>query len=199
MLIDHIGAIFSPHILIFRIIGRIAFPIFTYTTMIGYFKTKDLSKYLIRLLIVGIISQPVYALAFDISFFQLNIMFTLIFELILFYALDKKKWLIIPFCMVLPLMLNFDYSIIYLFLVPIFYYARNNKFILFFAIITFYFNYAIDNTIYRGIPTCINMFSALCLPFIICNTSFKLKLNKYFFYFFYPFHLLILFLIKSII
>lgn len=36
MTIDHIGAILFPHILILRIIGRIAFPIFAFMIAEGY-------------------------------------------------------------------------------------------------------------------------------------------------------------------
>lgn len=44
MVIDHIGyALFSNN-LIMRSVGRLAFPIFTYCAMIGYFKTKDLKN-----------------------------------------------------------------------------------------------------------------------------------------------------------
>lgn len=199
MIIDHIGVVFFPRVIIFRLIGRIAFPIFTYCMMVGYFKTSNLKKYILRLLIIGVITQPIYFLVFDVSFFRLNIMFTLICELILYYALDKKKWWIIPFCVVIPYALKLDYSIIYLFLVAIFYYSRNNKFILFLSIITFYFNYAIDTTIYNAIPTCVTAFSVLFLPFVLFNTNTHIKLNKYFFYLFYPLHLLILLIIKSII
>lgn len=41
MLIDHIGCILFPKVLLFRVIGRIAFPIFTYTTYLGYKHTKN--------------------------------------------------------------------------------------------------------------------------------------------------------------
>ena len=80
MTIDHIGYVFFPDILIFRIIGRIAFPLFVYSMMIGYFRTKDLSKYIVRLLIIGIISQFPYSLLFNV--YRPNVMFTLIFTLL---------------------------------------------------------------------------------------------------------------------
>ena len=64
MLIDHIGAVFYPQVTLFRIIGRIAFPIFAYQIGVGYKNTKNLRKYLLRLLLVGIISQVPYSLLF---------------------------------------------------------------------------------------------------------------------------------------
>lgn len=196
MTIDHIGLIFFPHNLLMRFIGRIAFPIFTYTTMIGYFRTKNLKKYILRLLIVGIISQPIYM---HLIGTQPNVMFTLIAELLLYYLLDNKKWAYIPIIILFSFIFSLDYAVIYLFLVIIFYYCKNNKFILFLSFITFYFNYAINDGIYNCIPVCLISCSIFCLPFIMVNTKFKLHINNKFFYIFYPFHLFVLLIIKLII
>ena len=141
MTIDHIGYVFFPDILIFRIIGRIAFPLYVYSMMIGYFKTKSLSKYIVRLLLIGIISQIPYSLLFNVD--RPNVMFTLIFTLLYYYTLDKKKWWIMPILVLIPFALNFEYSLIYLFLVPIFYYFRNNGLLLSISFILFYLNYLI--------------------------------------------------------
>lgn len=197
MVIDHVGYNLFPSSVVMRCIGRIAFPLFTYCTMIGYFYTKDLNKYILRILIVGIISQPIYMLLFKI--YEPNIMFTLIAELLLYYSLDKKKWWYIPFLIVIPILLKFDYSVIYFCLVPIFYYCRNNKLILFIVYTLFYFNYVIDAQMYGNIPSSITVFSVLALPFILLNTKSNIKINKYFFYIFYPLHLLIILIIKNII
>lgn len=198
MLIDHIGCILFPHVIIFRIIGRIAFPLFCYTTLIGYYHTKNVWKYILRLLVIGIISQPIYMIAFDKM--TLNIMFTLIFVLLLYYSLDKKKWYMIPFIVIFSFLFKLEYSATYMFLVPMFYYFSSNKFITIIYTLTFYFSYAISETInpITFIPTCVTAFACLYLPFVLINTNLKIKLNKYFFYLFYPIHILILFIIKSI-
>ena len=44
MLIDHIGAILFPSSEVLRIIGRLAFPIFAFIIVEGYFHTKNLKK-----------------------------------------------------------------------------------------------------------------------------------------------------------
>lgn len=51
MLIDHIGMLLFPNIPIFRIIGRVAFPIFAYLIAEGCIHTKNHKKYLLRILI----------------------------------------------------------------------------------------------------------------------------------------------------
>lgn len=197
MFIDHAGYTLFSNNLIMRSIGRIAFPLFTFCIMIGYFNTKDLKKYIKRILMIGIISQPIYILLFNI--YTPNIMFTLIAELLLYYSLDNKKWWYIPFLVVIPFLLKFDYSIIYLFIVPIFYYFRNNKVLLCISYITFYFSYLLDFFITKNIFCCVTSCSIFALFFILIKTKTNFKVNKYFFYLFYPLHLLILLIIKYII
>ncbi len=57
MTIDHIGYILFPKILILRIIGRIAFPIYGYMIAEGCRYTKNRPKYLFSILSVGFICQ----------------------------------------------------------------------------------------------------------------------------------------------
>ena len=45
MLIDHIGVAMFPNVMILRIIGRLAFPIFAYMIAEGCFYTKNKARY----------------------------------------------------------------------------------------------------------------------------------------------------------
>ena len=65
MLIDHVGAIFPGTPDWFRLIGRIAFPIYAYFIAEGCIHTKNIEKYLLRLGIFALISQVPFALAFN--------------------------------------------------------------------------------------------------------------------------------------
>ncbi len=194
MTIDHIGVVFFPNKLIFRIIGRIAFPLFVYSIMIGYFNTKSIKKYIFRLFIVGLLSQASYVALFEI--YRPNVMFTLICVLLEYYALDKKKWWILPFLFVFPILWKFEYAIVFLFLVCIFYYCRNCKILLTLLFILFYSNY-----LFYGITDFdfVTFFTILCLPFILINTNFNIKINKSIFYLYYPVHITILLIIKSLL
>jgi len=107
MLIDHIGfqyghlgGIFS----VFRLIGRISFPLFAFMIADGAFRTKNKAGYLIRLLVFGVITEPVYDLCFYGKLYaggHLNVMFTLALGLAaiyVYYAIAEtadrfKPWL----------------------------------------------------------------------------------------------------------
>ena len=64
MVIDHVGSAFFPQYPVFRWIGRLAFPIFAYCLTVGLLYTHDIKKYLIRLGIFALVSQPFYIFAF---------------------------------------------------------------------------------------------------------------------------------------
>lgn len=64
MLIDHIGAIFFPTIAVYRIIGRIAFPIYAFLLAEGVFHTRNPMKYVLRLLLVAVLTELPYDLLF---------------------------------------------------------------------------------------------------------------------------------------
>ncbi len=199
MSIDHIGAILFPQYLIFRIIGRISFPLFAYSTFIGYFKTKDLKKYLVRIIILAVISEPIYLLVFDKGYFSLNVFFAFFCELLILKCLDKKNYYYLFLIVPIMILINVEYAYQLLFFIPIFYYCRYNEFIFSLSLITFYFNFFLSNSIYNSSPSCINGFGLLCLPLILINTKTNIKINKWFYYLFYPVHLLILYAIKCII
>jgi len=77
MVVDHVGAIFFPQLAILRIIGRFSFPLFAWLLVRGERYTRDVPRYTLRLIALGFISQPVYLAAFNIQEPDLNILFTL--------------------------------------------------------------------------------------------------------------------------
>ena len=89
MLIDHIGYIFFPDDPVWRMIGRIAFPIYAYALVQGYKYTSSRWKYLGRLFVIALISQVPYQLALDPV--GLNIVATLTLALLILTLLDKIK------------------------------------------------------------------------------------------------------------
>ncbi|MBR6541929.1 MAG: hypothetical protein IKT73_01850 [Anaerotignum sp.] len=90
MLIDHIGAIFFPTVIGFRAIGRLSFPLFAFGIAQGVAYTSDFRKYFLRILIAAVISQPIYLKAFGVS--SLNPLFMLAWgaAALCFWKQEKK-------------------------------------------------------------------------------------------------------------
>lgn len=91
MLIDHIGYMYFPDEVIFRIIGRLAFPIFAYQIALGYSKTSNLKKYVFRLSLFALITQIPYSFFNpDLKFnpVHFNVLFTFITAIGLLYVYD---------------------------------------------------------------------------------------------------------------
>ena len=78
MLADHIGAVFFPDDLAWRMVGRIAFPIYAYGIARGLDVTRDRRAYLKRLAVLAAISQIPYMLALDALKFNVIFSFFLI-------------------------------------------------------------------------------------------------------------------------
>lgn len=73
MLIDHIGYFLYPRFAsfafthVFRVVGRLAFPVYAFLIVNGYDKTRDVKRYLTRLCAFALIAQIPFVLAFDWS------------------------------------------------------------------------------------------------------------------------------------
>ena len=62
MVIDHAGKMLFPQYPVMRLIGRMAFPLFAYGIAVGAVYTRDPIRYLSRVVLLALISQPLYAL-----------------------------------------------------------------------------------------------------------------------------------------
>ena len=101
MVIDHVGAVFYPHMEIFRIIGRLAFPIFAFFIAEGFFHTRSVKKYLARLGACAVVFQipdwfsRIYSAVFNVPGFGVNYKFnifaTLFFGLLAILLYDRFK------------------------------------------------------------------------------------------------------------
>lgn len=183
MSIDHIGAFLFP-VEIFKIIGRIAFPLFAYQLTIGYQKTSSLARYIKRLLFFGLIAQIPYYLLNEK--FVLNILFSLAAGIACIYLIENKKLLFL-----IPILLAsyfIEYQIYGLTVILIFYFIKNNHYKAgLFSLITL--GYSV------GFNRFIQLFSVLSLPLIL-KPLFEIKISNKLFYLFYPAHLFVILFIR---
>ncbi|MEZ0536282.1 TraX family protein [Caldicellulosiruptoraceae bacterium PP1] len=207
MLIDHIGVIIYPDIITFRIIGRLAFPIFVFFIVEGFLKTRDITLYLGRLTIFAIISQFAFSYAFNTS--SLNVLYTFIFGLLSLYIHKKNNDIKVVFLLALIAQLvDTDYGAFGVILIFIFYkfYQDRKKLIKYFTIIVFlfslltilfdvfYYKEDLSSLLYSPI-----LYEPICLASLILINHYNGKKGanlKYLFYIFYPLHLVILRLIQ---
>ena len=92
MIVDHVGVAFFPRVYELRLIGRIAFPLFAWCLCVGAEYTRNIWKYALRLLIVGILAQPVYFWAMNHEWKILDIFFELLIGLLAIAAV-QKNWM----------------------------------------------------------------------------------------------------------
>jgi TraX protein len=214
MIIDHVGLFFFPNIYLLRIIGRISFPLFAWLIANGAYHTKNINLYLKRILILALITQPIFLLLkgqVDIAW-GLNPVFGLFLGLLAIKLIKKTKdkaiWLVITFiCSFLAFVLRVDYGAYGVISIVLFYLFFNNfKYLLIsqitiFAIRTVFWWILLSPDNFTQIvytTKLIQPFGLLSLIFIGLYNKNKGKSLKYFFYIFYPVQYLLIYLANLI-
>ena len=203
MLIDHASFAFYGGFSPWNYLGRLAFPIFAFQISQGFQHTSDVKKYALRLLVFALISQIPFSLfLYTITgeFLTLNVFFTLLLGLIAIILYEKcsSKWLGFFLCIglaVLASLLHTDYGYYGVLLIFLFYILRNHKIGMVFAfigltILKYIPSWLQTNFYYPNLVLC--LFTCLAIiPLLLYNGKQGKKI-KYFFYVFYPCHLLLL-------
>lgn len=142
MLMDHLWATIFPAQDWLTCVGRIAFPIFAFMVVEGYFHTHDFKKYALRMLAFAVISEVPFDLMYGGTWFypvHQNVIWTLLMGLLGIHLMEKvkekqKKWLYILVC-VLVVILGFllgtlcmvDYYGTGVLMIFVFYFFRGRK------------------------------------------------------------------------
>ena len=224
MLIDHTGKMFFPQYRLMRIIGRIAFPIYAYCIAVGCVYSGNRVKYLSRLLLTGLISQPFYAVALAhttpamytvrfadaplraaVNFYVQswktpNIMYTLVLGLLLIWSLREKQY-VCALCVALfvwKAQATVNYGWRGVALIALFYLFIDRWWLSLPAVFAFMAWWGMDGSGFHmfGLRFGIQMFALLALPLIYIPTWSKLRINKWVYYLFYPAHLIGIMLIQ---
>ena len=94
MLCDHLWGTVVPGNDWLTCIGRISFPIFAFMTVEGYFHTRNLKKYILRLLVFALISEIPFNLAMGSRLFypiHQNVLWTFLISLGLIHWNEKAR------------------------------------------------------------------------------------------------------------
>ena len=92
MLCDHLQLTLLPDLPVLRCIGRLAFPLFAFMAVEGYLHTRSLKKYLLRLLMLAVISEVPFDLLVSGSVFDpmhQNVIWTIILGLCCIRAFEN--------------------------------------------------------------------------------------------------------------
>ncbi len=223
MVCDHIGMMLLPEVIILRILGRIAFPIFAFLIAEGCRYTKNKLRYFLTLFLCGAVCQTVFyfyggslemCVFVTFSLSVLNIYALQLFKNTLCSAASpiKKILSVLPFitalCVtwVLNIILDIDYGFFGCIL-PVFaaiLHTPKSSSTRAFQIL--------DKIPFHALMTAIGMiplaverggiqiFALLAVPFLLLYSGKRGKLKmKYFFYIFYPAHLVIIELVGVLV
>ena len=225
MACDHAGKVLFPQYAVMRIIGRIAFPIYAYCLAAGCVYTRSPLNYLKRVVLLALISQPVYAVAmhhevsamYALSFAEhpvraaLNfyihswdghpsILVSLSFGILLIWTLRERQLVIGAgvFLLVWLIQGKLDYGIRGILLMLFFYMLCMKRWLSLPVVAAYMLWWGLHGSGYNlfGVNFGIQTFAILALPLIYVRTNSSLRLPKWLFYGFYPAHLLLILILE---
>lgn len=223
MIIDHTGKMLF-HSNLMRIIGRTAFPIYAYCIAVGCVYSKNHVKYLSRLVLFGLISQPFYAVAlghtyssmYTIAFkdnpigavvnFYLeswrhpSIFLTLVLGMLVIWTIREKQLILTTALALLVWRISghIDYGWKGVVLMVLFYLFITKWWLSLPVILSYMLWWGLQGTGYNlfGVTFGLQAFAICALPLIYIHTHSNLKINKWVFYLLYPAHVIGMLLIE---
>lgn len=225
MLMDHMWATVFTNAQWLTQVGRLAFPIFAFMIVEGYTHTKNLKKYVLRLLIFAVITEIPFNLMVSnrVSYYpNQNVLWTFLISIGLIHLneLARKKnkiWLTL-ITMVGTSVLGYfigyitfvDYNGGGILMVLLFYFFRGRKWWCFLGQLAglYYINVELLQGLYFEVELFGHSFEIVQQGFAILSLAFiwlyrgrqgkKSKAFQYFCYAFYPAHMLILWLVSTL-
>lgn len=214
MTLDHVGIAFGDYLPLWAksllyAFGGLTFPIMAYLVGEGYRHTKNFRNYALRLLIFALIAQIPYVWALN---GPLNILCTLLLGLMALHLIEKSNSRVISVIIVIIFTvatLFCDWPLMGVPMVLIYYYQKNP---LARVIIPVLFPYALIGVqtvslIMLGYDPLIGLPDvlyavvgcSLSIPLLYRYNGQRGKPSKYFFYLYYPAHLIVIAVIRGLI
>lgn len=191
MLIDHIGAVFFPAVIGFRAIGRLSFPLFAFGIAQGVTYTSDFRKYFIRILVAAVVSQPIYMKLFTLT--QLNPLFMLAWGALALYFWREEKKVFAGILLLGAYFADMSYGWYGVWTIFFFGFYGMKESLCFYGQVALNVLYGLTTGAWVQI---LSLFSFGFLDGKWRIAALSKKLPRYFFYAFYPLHLLVLWGIK---
>lgn len=218
MLTDHTAAVLVPSsgtaYSIMRLAGRLAFPIFAFFVAEGCRKTHDMGRYLLRLALFALAAQLPFSLALRTWGGNVLLTFALaVLAILLLELMREREAPALGFLLLLPILaaaaaLHTDYgwmgvaAVVLLYLCPR---RRQQLLVLGLWLLYFYAGRcipALGGTL-SGDALAVYLPQGLCaclsLPLLALYSGERGHGGTWFFYWFYPLHLLILWLLSQMI
>lgn len=217
MVVDHVGLVFFPRVPELRLLGRIALPLFAWCLVIGSIYTRSRWKYALRLLAVGILSQPLSKWMVGHPWDELNIFFTLLLGLLALWGMEEKRYgshIWAPLgALVAACVIQVDYGWKGVAFILLLYACRTSKaalvagvsgFCLYWATGTIRMASLFGVPMLRewpllpyaeGLPSVVcqvQFWAVLSLPFLLIPMKKRVSLPQWVGYVFYPLHLLVI-------
>jgi len=226
MLIDHAGKMLFPQYRILRIIGRLAFPMFAYCLAVGAVFTKDMGRYISRIVFLALISQPIYAVAlghapasmYAVSFAENpvgaafnfyvrswsypSILLSLTLGLAILWSIRDRHLVLTVGLLLLAWIIqdSLDYGFRGIVMMLAFFLFCSAPIVSLPVVAGYMIWWGMQSQSYTafGVSFGTQMFAVLALPLIYIRTNSRLKLNKWVFYLFYPAHLALILVLERL-
>lgn len=223
MLCDHLWATIIPGNDWLTCIGRVAFPIFAFMIVEGYFHTGNLRKYVMRLLLLAVISEIPFNLMYSSGWifpFHQNVIWTLLMGLGLIHlnecVRNKGKMLLRIFTAIMTVAVGsllgmitmVDYNGVGVLIVLVFYFFRQRKWWSFLGqlVVLYYLNVEVLSGLYYEVSIWgmnfqlvqqgLALLSLIPIWLYRGRQGYHSKWFQYFCYGFYPVHMLLLYILR---
>ena len=206
MLIDHVGYYLLNDFEPFRMIGRLAMPLFIFMLVEGFKKTSSRPRYFARIFVTALIAEiPVYLLHISVmTDYYHNILFTMLLSFLALYATEKGKfWFVaVPLVALAASAFNCEYGAFGVMLAVGFYlvnkYSPKQIFVRFTALLAVLLVTMIPLASYENWPIQLWSICAV-IPLALYNGKKGRRLPRYFLYVFYPAHLFTIWLLTLVL
>ena len=222
MFTDHAGKMLFANLEGMRVLGRIAFPLYAWCMVVGFHYTRCVWKYCLRVLLVGLVSQPLYMLALNHTWSEPNVFLTLLLGLCALWGIREKKagshiWApVLTIC--LATLLHADYGWKGVLFLIVLYAVRDSRPAIAAVMVSYFLFWGSSYGLVRsffGIPLDpgglpeflrapltpflrLEAFGLLSLPLVLVRFPRDLRMPRWLGYAIYPLHLILLYALERL-